>query len=48
MESARIKNFTLNEAVMAVSLELSSKCWKVALHDGRRDQPSAACCGQVI
>lgn len=40
MESARIENSTLNEAVMAVSLELSSKCWKVALHDGRRDQPA--------
>ncbi len=40
MESARIENFTLNEAVMAVSLELSCKCWKVALHDGRHDQPA--------
>jgi transposase len=40
MESARIENSTLNEAAMAVSLELSSKCWKVALHDGRRNQPA--------
>lgn len=40
MESARIENFTLNAAVMAVSLELSSKCWKVALQDGRRDRPA--------
>ncbi len=40
MESARINDFTLREAVLAVSLELSSKCWKVALHDGRREQPA--------
>ena len=28
------------EAVLAVSLELAAASWKVALHDGRREQPA--------
>ena len=40
MESARIEDFTLCEPVLAVSLELSGKCWKVALQDGRRERPA--------
>ncbi|MET0962398.1 MAG: IS110 family transposase, partial [Noviherbaspirillum sp.] len=28
------------EVVLAVSLELSSASWKIALHDGKRDKPA--------
>ena len=28
------------EVVLAVSLELAAASWKVALHDGRREQPA--------
>lgn len=34
------KNFTLGEEILAVSLELSKRSWKVALHDGKRDKPA--------
>lgn len=33
-------NSTLNEDVLAVSLELSKGSWKMALHDGKRDKPA--------
>jgi transposase len=33
-------DFTLVEALLAVSLELSQASWKVALHDGRRGNPA--------
>jgi transposase len=39
MQPTQGKDFTLGEAVLAVSLELSKGSWKVALQDGRRDKP---------
>lgn len=40
MQPTQASNFTLDEEVLAVSLELSSKSWKIALHDGKRDKPA--------
>lgn len=34
------RDFTPNEALLAVSLELAKSSWKVALHDGKRTQPA--------
>lgn len=39
MQPTQVTNFTLEDDVLAVSLELSSKSWKLALHDGKRDKP---------
>jgi transposase len=40
MEPTQVKDFTLEEEVLAVALELSKGSWKVALHDGKRDKPA--------
>jgi transposase len=40
MQPTQDKDFTLDEAVLAVSLELSKGSWKIALHDGKRDKPA--------
>lgn len=40
MQPTLEQDFTVNGAVLAVSLELSKKSWKVALHDGRRERPA--------
>jgi len=38
MQPTQDKDFTLDEAVLAVALELSKGSWKMALHDGKRDK----------
>ena len=38
MQPTQVKDFTPEEAVLAVSLELSKGSWKIALHDGKRDK----------
>lgn len=40
MQTTQDRNSTLNEEILAVSLELSGKSWKIALHDGKRDKPA--------
>src|SRR5207247_3028281 len=40
MQPTLIKEFTLDEDVLAVALELSKGSWKVALHDGKREKPA--------
>src|ERR1035437_4527576 len=40
MQPTQVKDFTLDEEVLAVALELSKGSWKVALHDGKRDKPA--------
>ena len=40
MQPTQGKNFTLDEAALAVALELSNRSWKIALHDGKRDKPA--------
>lgn len=40
MQPTQGKDFTLVDAVLAVSLELAKGSWKVALHDGRRGKPA--------
>ncbi|MBB5510729.1 hypothetical protein HDG35_007026, partial [Paraburkholderia sp. JPY681] len=40
MHAQQVSRPCAEEAVLAVSLELAMAKWKVALHDGRRDQPS--------
>ena len=40
MQPTHEPNFTRSEEVLAVSLELSSKEWKIALDDGRRTKPT--------
>lgn len=40
MQPTHDKDFTPCEEVLAVALELSSKSWKMALHDGKRDKPA--------
>ncbi|ADG20803.1 transposase IS116/IS110/IS902 family protein (plasmid) [Paraburkholderia atlantica] len=40
MPAQQVSRPCAEEAVLAVSLELATAKWKVALHDGRRDQPS--------
>jgi transposase len=37
MKPTRTNYSTLSELVLAVSLELSTAAWKIALHDGKRD-----------
>lgn len=39
MQPAHVMDFTQGASVLAVSLELSSKNWKLALDDGRRSRP---------
>src|SRR5579872_3741139 len=38
MQPTRNNDFTPAEEVLAVALELSSKAWKISLHDGKREQ----------
>ncbi|MDB5756564.1 MAG: family transposase [Massilia sp.] len=40
MEAIRSDNFTPNEDVLAVALELSGKCWKVGLQDEKHERPA--------
>jgi transposase len=40
MEPTRVHDVTLDEEVLAVSLELASKSWKVGLDDGKRRAPA--------
>lgn len=40
MQLTQDKEFALGAAVLAVSLELASGSWKMALHDGRREKPA--------
>jgi len=40
MQATQGRDFTREETVLAVSLELSKKSWKVALQDGKREKPA--------
>ena len=40
MQPTRTNDFTPVDDVLAVALELSSKSWKIALHDGKREKPA--------
>jgi len=40
MQPTRVQDITLDEEVLAVSLELASKSWKVGLDDGKRRAPA--------
>jgi len=40
MQPTQVQEFTRDEEVLAVSLELASKSWKVGLDDGRRKAPA--------
>jgi len=40
MQPTQVKNFTPDEVVLAVALELSKASWKIALNDGKRDKPA--------
>ncbi len=40
MQPTQEKDFTLGGNILAASLELARGSWKIALHDGRRDQPA--------
>jgi transposase len=40
MRTDQTFNTGIEELVLAVSLELAAATWKVALHDGRREQPA--------
>jgi transposase len=40
MQPTQAKDFTPDDAVLAVALELSKGSWKIALHDGKRDKPA--------
>lgn len=40
MQPTQVNYFTPDEELLAVSLELSSGSWKIALHDGRRNKPA--------
>src|SRR3990170_3946681 len=40
MQPTQVQEFTRDDAVLAVSLELASKSWKVGLDDGRRKAPA--------
>ena len=40
MQPTRVQDFTRDEEVLAVSLELASKSWKVGLDDGKRNSPA--------
>jgi len=46
MQPTQVSNFTHEADVLAVSLELSGKEWKVGLDDGKRKAP--AVCGGVV
>ena len=38
MQATQVKYITRTDVVLAVSLELSKKSWKIALHDGQREK----------
>jgi transposase len=40
MDENRVTAFDAGEVILAVSFELSAAKWKVALHDGLRQQPA--------
>ncbi len=40
MQPTRANDFTPEVEVFAVALELSSKSWKIALHDEKREKPA--------
>ena len=40
MQPTQMQDVTRNDEVLAVSLELASKSWKVGLDDGRRKAPA--------
>ncbi len=40
MQPTQANDFTPDEEVLAVALELSKGSWKIALHDGKRDKPA--------
>ncbi len=40
MQPTRSNDFTPVDEVLAVALELSSKSWKIALQDGKREKPA--------
>lgn len=40
MQPTQVQDFTRDEEVLAVSLELASKSWKVGLDDGKRKSPA--------
>ena len=40
MQPTQIENFTRDDEVLAVSLELASKSWKIGLDDGKRKAPA--------
>jgi len=40
MLPTQAKDFTREQAILAVALELSQGCWKLALQDGRHERPS--------
>src|SRR3970282_2511493 len=40
MQPTQMQDVTRNDEVLAVSLELASKSWKVGLDDGRRKSPA--------
>ena len=44
MQPTRVQDFTRDEEVLAVSLELASKSWKVGLDDGKRNSPAVTAC----
>ena len=47
MQPAQEQDVTRDEAVLAVSLELASKSWKVGLDDGKRRAPAVHGVNQV-
>ena len=40
MQPTQMQDVTRNDEVLAVSLELASKSWKVGLDDGKRKSPA--------
>ena len=40
MQPTRTNNFTPAADILAISLELATRAWKLALHDGKREQPT--------
>ena len=40
MQPTQVQDVTRNDEVLAVSLELASKSWKVGLDDGKRNSPA--------
>lgn len=40
MQPTQERDFTRSELVLAVSLELSAKSWKMGFHDGNREKPA--------